>query len=97
MSNWKIEEKVIETDDSEIQCGIFQGDTLSPLLFCICLIPLTEKLNKLNTGYEEHTTRTKVSHWLYMENLKLVGKTQEGLQKQMQTIGILCNDIHMVF
>ena len=24
-----------------IKCGIFQGDSLSPILFIICLIPLT--------------------------------------------------------
>ena len=40
---------------TEIQCGIFQGDSLSPLIFCISLIPFTEQLNKLNTGYKEHT------------------------------------------
>ena len=50
------ENKLIETEDIKIQCGIFQGDSLSPLLFCICLIPLNEQLNRLNTGYEEHTT-----------------------------------------
>ena len=58
------ENKLIETEDIKIQCGIFQGDSLSQLLFCICLIPLTEQLNRLNTGYEEHTTKTKISHLL---------------------------------
>ena len=59
MTYWKTrmclhtENKLIEIEDIKIQCGIFQGDSLSPLLFCICLIPLTEQLNRLNTGYEE--------------------------------------------
>jgi len=44
------ENKLIETEDIKIQCGIFQGDSLSPLLFCISLIPITEQLNRLNTG-----------------------------------------------
>jgi hypothetical protein len=66
MSYWKAsmrlhtELTIIETEDLEIQCGIFQGNLLSPLLFCISLIPLTEQLNMLNTGYEEHTIKTKV-------------------------------------
>jgi hypothetical protein len=51
------ENRLIETEDIKIQCGIFQGDSLSPPLFCICLIALTEQLNRLNTGYEEHTRR----------------------------------------
>ena len=70
MTYWKTrmclhaENKIIETEDIKIQRGIFQGDSLSPLIFCICLIPLTEKLNSLNTGYEEHTTKTKISYLL---------------------------------
>jgi len=35
------EKELIETEDIKIQCGIFQGDSLSPLLFCIWLILLT--------------------------------------------------------
>jgi hypothetical protein len=66
MSHWRTrmhlhtENKLIETEDIDIKCGIFQGDSLSPLLFCICLIPLTEQLNRLNTGFEENTTNTKI-------------------------------------
>jgi hypothetical protein len=60
------ENKLIETEQVEIQCGMFQGDSLSPLLVCICLIPLTEQLSRLNAGYEGHTTDTKISHLLYV-------------------------------
>ena len=55
MTYWKTcmclhaENKLIGTEDIKIQCRIFQGDSLSPLLFCICLIPLTDQLNRLNT------------------------------------------------
>jgi len=58
------ENKLIETDDIKIQCGIFQGDSLSPQLFCISRNPLTEQLNRLNTRYEQHTTKTKIPHLL---------------------------------
>jgi len=103
MSYWKTrmrlhtENKLIETEGIKIQCGIFQGDSLSPLLFCTCLIPLTEQLNRLNTGYEEHTTKTKISHLLYMDDLKLITKSEEGLQKQTQTVKKFSGDIHMEF
>jgi len=54
MSYWRTrnrlhaENKLTETEDIKI-CGLFQGDSISPLLFCICLIPLTEQLNRLKT------------------------------------------------
>ena len=57
MTYWKTrmclhaKNKLTETEDIKIQRGIFQGDSLSPLLFCICLISLNEQLNRLNTGY----------------------------------------------
>jgi hypothetical protein len=56
MSYWRTrmplqaENKLVEKENIKIQCGIFQGDSISPLLFCIYLIPLTEQLNRLNTG-----------------------------------------------
>jgi hypothetical protein len=42
MSHWRTrmcvhtQNKLIEMEEIEIQRGIFQGDSLSPLLFCIC-------------------------------------------------------------
>jgi len=91
------ENKLIETEDIKIQRGIFQEDSLSPLLFCICLIPLTEQLNRLNTGYEEHTTKTKISHLLYIDDLKLIAKSEEELQKQIKTVKTFSDVIHMEF
>jgi hypothetical protein len=91
------EHKLIETEDIKIECGIFKGDSLPPLLFCICLIPLTEQLNRLNTGYEDHTTKTKISHLLYMDDLRLIAKSEEELQRQIQTVKTFSDDIHMEF
>ena len=77
---------------------VFQGYLLSPLLFFISLIPLTKHLNKLNIGYEEHTTKTEIPHLFYMQDLKLMGKTEEELLKQMQTVwNFSDDDIHMEF
>jgi hypothetical protein len=101
MSRWRTrirvhtENKLKEPEEVEVQCGTFQGDSLSPLLFCICLIPLTEQLNWLNTRYEEHTTKTRISHLLYVDDLKLLGKSEEELQKQIQTVTAFSDDIHM--
>jgi hypothetical protein len=51
------------------------------LLSSVRLTPLTEQLNKSNTGHGEHTTKTRISHLLYVDNLKLVTKTKDELQK----------------
>ena len=40
----------------------------------------------LNTGYEEHITKTKISYLLYIDDLKLMAKSEEELRKQIQTI-----------
>jgi hypothetical protein len=95
--NLHAENELIGTEDIKIQCGILQGDSLLPLLFCICLIPLTEQLNRLNTGYEEHITKTKISHLLYLDDLKLIPKSEEELRKQVQTVKTFSDDIHMEF
>ena len=47
------EGKIIETEVTETQREIFQAGTLSPPLFCISLIPLTEQMNKLNTNTQQ--------------------------------------------
>ena len=86
------ENKVLETEDIKIQYGIFQGDSLS-----ICLIPLTEHLNRLSTLYEDQTTKMKILHLLYMDDLKLIAKLEEELQKKTQTVKIFSNDIHTAF
>jgi len=54
-------------------------------------------MNKLNTGYEEHTTNTKISHLLYTDDLKLIAKSEEEIQKQIQTVKTFSDDIHMEF
>jgi hypothetical protein len=74
--------KLIETGDIAIKRGLFEADPLSPLLFCFSLINLTEQLNKPNTGHEKHTKMTKVSHLIYIDDLKLIDKTVKEFQKK---------------
>jgi hypothetical protein len=72
------EGKITETEDLETQRGIFQGDSLSTLKFCVTLFLLTEQLHKLITRYEEHRTHNKkVSHLFYVDDLKMIDKTNE--------------------
>ena len=59
-----------------IKRGIFQGDTLSPLLFAIALIPLTLILRDCKEAYEFYKNKEKLNHLLYMDDLKLFSKSE---------------------
>ena len=61
----KTKHEVMQSQPIQILRGIFQGDSLSPLLFCIALIPLTNELNRADCGYQVHGTERKISHLLY--------------------------------
>jgi hypothetical protein len=65
-------------------------DSLTPLLFCIrvALIPLTNELIRADCGYQVHGTERKISHVLYVDDLKLLGRNENDLQN-MTIIQIL--------
>ena len=44
-------EGTVKTRIMQIRRGIFQGDSLSPLLFCMALNPLSTELNRTGYGY----------------------------------------------
>ena len=44
-----------------------------------------------------HTTKTKILHILCVDDLKLIPKSEEELQKQIQSVKTFSDDIHMEF
>ena len=75
----KTKQEIMQLQPIQVRRGIFQGDSLSPLLFCIALIPLTNELNRADCGYQVHGTERKISHLLYMDDLKLLGRNENYL------------------
>ena len=61
---------VLETGPISIKRGIFQGDSLSPLLFTMSLNPLSRELQKTGSGYQLDK-QTKINHLFYVDDLKL--------------------------
>jgi hypothetical protein len=64
----KTNQELIQSRLIKINRGIFQGDSLSPLLFCIALVPLTHELNRSKCGYQVYGTERKIHHLLYTDD-----------------------------
>jgi hypothetical protein len=75
----KTNQELLQSMLIKINRGIFQGDSLLPLLFCVTLIPIINELNRSNCGHQIHGTERKISHLLYMDDLKLIGRSEEEL------------------
>ena len=81
-----------------IKRGIFQGDSLSPLLFVVTLIPLTILLRESGLGYDLGDANDKlVNHLLFMDDLKVYGTSEAMLDSLIQTVRIFSDDIGMEF
>ena len=97
MSQWKTnmtlvhKEGVLETGPIRIKRGIFQGDSLSPLLFTMSLNPLSKELQKTGYGYQLDE-QTKINHLFYVDDLKLYGTSDKQLTGLINTLKNVSDD-----
>ena len=102
MKQWKTnmvlvhESGVLETGPISIKRGIFQGDSLSPLLFTMSLNPLSPELQKTGYGYQLDKL-TKINHLFYVADLKLYGTSDNQLNGLISTVKKVSDDIQMEF
>ena len=75
----------------------FQGDSLSPLVFVLALIPLSLILRKAKAAYEFSESKEKINHLLFMDDLKLYSRNEKGLDSLVQTVCVFSEDIGMEF
>ena len=80
-----------------IRRGIFQDYSLSPLLFVMALIPLTLVLRKVKAGYDLAGLRGVVNHLLFMDDLRLYGKSEKQVDTLLNTVRVFSQDIGMQF
>lgn len=69
-----------------IKRGIFQGDSLSQLLFVLCMIPLSLVLRKVSVGYELKGKKVRINHLLFMDDLKLYAKNESQVESLVNTV-----------
>ncbi|VDL87673.1 unnamed protein product, partial [Nippostrongylus brasiliensis] len=98
-------QKLVKSVPLEIRKGIMQGDTLSPLLFCIAIMPISDWLRTHVAPYQTATASgrgamgpMRLGHIFYMDDLKVYTKTfadlvkaKEGIQKIANQIGLRMN------
>ena len=85
----------IVTNPINFRNGIFQGDSLSPLLFCLAVAPLSNLLNTTDLGYTVY--RERLNHLFYMDDLKLYAKNDGDLEGLLHTVKMFSDDINMQF
>lgn len=75
----------------KVKCGVLQGDTLSPLLFCLTIAPVSYVLNRLNPGYRQRACMPGesphiINHLYYMDDLKIYTECMDDLNDTMATV-----------
>jgi len=108
MTNWRLtfegfeEGKIRKSSPLSIVNGVLQGDTLSPLIFCLCVAPIS---HMLNTQYElyvtangtmgrRHTEDTlALNHQYYVDDLVLYNRTVIILEMMVTDVKDLSKDI----
>ncbi|KAL1446981.1 hypothetical protein WDU94_000610 [Cyamophila willieti] len=83
-----------------IKKGIFQGDCLSALWFCVALNPLSNLLNTTNIGFNirsQNRSIHRINHLVYMDDLKLYAANRNQLNELIHIVSKFSNDIKMKF
>ena len=99
MKKWKLLLNLNGSDLCQVDANrdIFQVDSLSPLIFVIGMISLSLLLGKVKASYEWGTKEFKLNHLLFMDDLKIVGKSDEQIDSLLQTVCTFSEDIGMKF
>lgn len=90
----------INTDEIYIRRGIFQGDSLSPLWFCLAMNPLSNMLNDTGYGFKikaNRNTNYTISHLIYMDDIKLYATNKKQLNDLINISDTFSRDIYMEF
>ena len=88
-ASWK------KSREADIRRGVFQDDSLSSLLFVLCMVPLVWLLRRAKAGYEWVNKRFKLNHLLFTDDPKLFAKSKKQIDSLVQTVHIFSENIGM--
>ena len=99
MQQWRLSLTANGEDLGEVNVkrGIFQGDSLSPLIFVLTMVPLSLTLKKVNACYKWGKKEYKLNHLLFMDDLKLYPKSEEQTNMLVRTVYVFSTDNGMEF
>ena len=85
MKTWRVELTAggRRLAEAKIQKGIFQGDSLSPSLFIIAMMPLNHILRKCTARYQ----------LMYMDDIELFTKNEKELETLIHAVRIYSQDM----
>ena len=89
--------KIEDLGEVNVERRIFQGDSLSSLLFVLSMVPLSLILRKVNGCYKWGKKEYRLNHLIFMDDLKLIAKSEEQTNRLVRTVYMFSTDIGMEF
>ena len=85
----------------EIRKGIFQGDSLSPALFYLCLFPSSLVLRKFQ-GYTPgklhcRDSQCAITHLYYIDDLKMYSSSRKELERMITVLRNVSGEVGLQF
>lgn len=91
MSKWSVRYEVrtdrgiAKSSPMRIRNGVLQGDSLSPMLFCLAIAPISHFLEQAVLGYELRAKvgedRKFIRHLFYVDDLKIYARDMDDLDR----------------
>ena len=99
MQQWRLPLTVNGEDLGEVNVkrGMFQGASLSPLLFLLSMVPLSLILKNVNACYKWRKKEYNLNHLLFMDDSELYAKSEEQRNTLVRTVYVFSTGIGMEF
>jgi len=84
----------LTTQEVQYRRGLFQGDALSPLLFCLSVTPLSYGLRN-TTGYPARFLTNPATHLMFVDDLKVYASGAKALGQSLKVVERITTAIGM--